>query len=119
MTSIMQDREIAELRAAIEVARRDEADAAVRAKVAEAALQSVASFLERSKFRLHYRESPPMFICVCEAASDDSSECTCPHPAFQQGCRPDCEACALATEKNALLDTLRSLLPRPDAEVQP
>jgi hypothetical protein len=39
VTSIMQDREIAELRAALEVARRDEADAATRAKVAEARVE--------------------------------------------------------------------------------
>jgi predicted 2-oxoglutarate/Fe(II)-dependent dioxygenase YbiX len=41
VTSIMQDREIAELRAALEVARRDEADAAVRAKVAEARVKEL------------------------------------------------------------------------------
>jgi hypothetical protein len=41
VTDLMHVREIAELRAALEVARRDEADAAVRAKVAEARVEAM------------------------------------------------------------------------------
>jgi hypothetical protein len=87
-----------------------------RSEAVERALLWAVSFVERSKFRLHYREAPPMFICVCEAASDDSAGCTCPHPAFQQGCRPDCEACALVNEKAALLTALRAALALPREE---
>jgi hypothetical protein len=45
VTDLMRDREVAELRAALEVARRDEADAAVRAKVAEARVEVLRTAL--------------------------------------------------------------------------